>query len=96
MSPVCWFPLTLCLSARTSKRFPAMFQNVWHLRIEGVPPRHIRRMYTDFDGIRMARSEVGIGTIDEPTYDKIITRFANASKSHALGGHSLQAVRQAR
>jgi len=54
---------------------PAMFQNVWHLRMEGVPPRHVRRLYTDFDGIRMARSEVGIGTIDEPTYDKIIKRL---------------------
>lgn len=54
---------------------PAMFQNVWHLRMEGVPPRNIRRLHTDFDGIRMARSEVGIGTIDEPTYDKILARL---------------------
>lgn len=55
---------------------PAMFQHVWHLRMVGVPPNHTRKLYCDFDGIHMARSDLGLGVIEEPTYDKIIARIA--------------------
>lgn len=79
------------LIGQNVQQVPSMFQNVWHLRIEGVPPNHKRKLYCDFDGIRMARSELGLGVIEEPTYDKIIARIrerqtaANAAKQNPTG-----------
>lgn len=54
---------------------PALFQNVWRLQVRGAGATSRRVLLCDPDGVSMARSELGLGTIDDPTYDKIISRM---------------------
>lgn len=63
------------LIGQNTQAVPALFQNVWRLKVIGVPPNQKRQLICDTDGIVMARSEIGLGTIEEPTYDKIRARI---------------------
>lgn len=54
---------------------PALFQNVWRLQIRGAGASQRRVLQCDGDGVSMARSELGLGDIDNPTYEKILQRM---------------------
>lgn len=54
---------------------PSMFKDVWHLRVQGGTGTMKRILTAEYNGITLARSELGIGTIDDPDYDKIIARI---------------------
>lgn len=49
----------------------SMFKDVWGLKIRGVGTTLRRVLVTDYDGISAARSELGIGDIEHPDYEKI-------------------------
>lgn len=54
---------------------PSMFKDVWHLRVQGAGVTSKRILSGEYDGITMARSELGIGVIENPDYDSIIARI---------------------
>ncbi len=53
----------------------SMFKDVWALKVFGVGTSLKRVLKSDYDGISSARSELGIGDIEHPDYDKIIARI---------------------
>lgn len=54
---------------------PAMFKDVWHLKVQGVGSTMKRILTAEYNGIYQARSELGIGVIEHPDYDRIIARI---------------------
>lgn len=54
---------------------PSMFKDVWHLKVQGGGSTLKRVLTAEYNGITLARSELGIGVIDDPDYDKIIARI---------------------
>lgn len=53
----------------------AMFKDVWHLKVQGAGSTTRRVLTAEYDGIHSSRSELGIGTITDPDYTKIIAKI---------------------
>lgn len=54
---------------------PAMFKDVWHLKVQGAGSTMKRILTAEYNGIYQARSELGIGIVENPDYDAIISRI---------------------
>lgn len=54
---------------------PAMFKDVWHLKVFGAAPNNTYILTAENNGIYATRSELGLGVIENPTYDRIIARI---------------------
>lgn len=65
----------------------SMFKDVWGLKVQGVGTTLKRVLKTNYDGISSARSELGIGDIDNPDYDKIVSRIRELTTQANLAGH---------
>lgn len=68
---------------------PAMFKDVWHLKVVGAGSTMKRVLTAEYNGIFQARSELGIGTIDNPDYNTIIARI-RAKQAEAIQAASSQ------
>jgi hypothetical protein len=49
----------------------AMFDNIWSLRVVGAGSTTKRVLVTEPDGIRLAKSRIGMGSVDNPDFDLI-------------------------
>lgn len=72
---------------------PSMFKDCWYLKVQGAGVTSKRILIAEYDGITMARSELGIGTIEDPDYDKIIARIKSRA-AEALTASTQSAVSQ--
>lgn len=62
-------------TGQSTKVIPSMFKDVWLYKNQGVGQTFKRILTSTPDGIDIIRSELGIGTIENPTYDLILARI---------------------
>lgn len=70
-------------TGQSSKVIPSMFKDVWLYKNQGVGPTFKRILTSTPDGIDVIRSELGIGTLENPTYDSIISRIRSLQEEVA-------------
>lgn len=71
-------------TGQSSEVVMAMFKDVWHLKLQGLGPTLKRVLTAEYNGIYSTRSELGLGTIEDPDYLKIIARIRERQQAAQL------------
>jgi hypothetical protein len=75
--------VTPLFTGQSRQIIPAMFKDIWHLKVQGAGSSLKRVLTAEYNGIYQARSELGIGIVENPDYDSIIARI-RSRQSEAL------------
>ena len=84
------------LTGQSADVVPAMFDNVWSMRVIGAGSSMRRVLATEPDGLRKAKSRLGMGELSNPDYDLVAQKMLDLIKTQGgitpSGGSSAPSV----